>query len=466
VTGLEQQPMTAAAPTLRDGTRLSELVDVSARAVSSRVLTDPEVFAWEQERIWLQSWVFVAHDTELPNPGDYVVRRIGLDNVIVTRDDDGEVHVLLNVCSHRAAELCHAEQGTALRFQCPYHGWTYDRSGKLLGAPAERKMYPGGLDRAKLGLPSADVGTYHGLVFARWTKGGPTLADSLGDFAFYLDMYFGLTNRGWEVAGPPQRWRIPVNWKIPAENFAGDAYHAIVTHRSEENAGRVPRGTMMKSQVGVAVCEPAWGHGGRCTSLRASSAATPAESGKLLARLIPAVPAALHPQIEHNLTLDQLDLLHSGSAPFLGSVFPNLGFLSASFPRRPGESLEPGVTIRTWVPLGAGAIEFMSWALVQADADDQTKARGRRAIAYSFGSGGTLEQDDAEAWSQIQRNVAGAQGQRRWLRYDSSAEPNEMDEITGKKWTGPGDVRMGFGTDDNQWNWWLRWLQLMSGGHA
>jgi nitrite reductase/ring-hydroxylating ferredoxin subunit len=448
---------------LRDGTRLADLVDLDARAVSARVLMDAEIFAWEQEQIWLRSWVFVAHESELSNPGDYVVRRIGLDNVIVTREEDGSVHVLLNVCSHRAAELCHAEQGSALQFQCPYHGWAYDRRGRLLGAPAERKMYPGGLARDKLGLPSADVGTYHGLVFARWTKDGPGLAESLGDFAFYLDMYFGLTDHGWEVAGPPQRWRIPVNWKIPAENFAGDAYHALVTHRSEENAGRVPRGTMMKSQIGVAVCDPVWGHGGRCTSLRAATAATPVETGKLLARLLPGVPAGLHPQIEQNLSQDQLELLHSGAAPFLGSVFPNLGFLSASFPRRLGGPLEPGVTIRTWVPLDANTIEFMSWALVQADADERTKARGRRAIAYSFGSSGTLEQDDSEAWSEIQRNVAGAQGRRRWLRYDSTAEPGRLDDDTGKKWTGPGEIRMGFGTDDNQWNWWLRWLRLMTG---
>ena len=459
--------MTAAGPlTLADGTRLADLIDEPARAVSARVLMDPEIFAWEQDRIWGKSWVFVAHATELPRPGDFVARRIGLDNVIVVRDDDDSIHVLLNVCSHRAAQLCHAEQGSASRFQCPYHGWVYDRRGRMTGAPAERKMYRGGLDHSQLGLPAAQVGVRHGLVFARWSASGPGLAESLGDFAFYVDMYFGLTDGGWEVAGPPQRWRIPVNWKIPAENFSGDAYHSIVTHRSEEQAGRVPPGTMMKSQQGVAVCDPAWGHGGRCTPLRGSSAATAAEVSRLFGRILPAIPPGLHPQIEQHLTGDQLELLRSGAAPFLGSIFPNLAFLSASFPRRPGAPLEPGVTIRTWVPLDANTIEFMSWALVQADADAEIKARGRRAIAYTFGSSGTLEQDDTEAWAQIQRSVAGAQGRRRWIRYNASAEPDLLDDATGKKWGGPGEVRTGFGSDDNQWNWWRRWLAMITAGDA
>lgn len=447
---------------LSDGVQLDDLVDPESRTVSARVLMDPEIFALEQERIWGATWVFLAHASEIREPGDYVLRQMGSDTVIVTRDGDGSVHVLLNVCSHRAAEVCHAEQGSARQFQCPYHGWSYDRAGRLVGAPVEAKMYRDGLDRSKLGLRAARVATRQGLIFARWGE-GPSLQESLGDFGFYLDLYLGMTEAGFEVAGPPQRWRIPVNWKIPAENFSGDAYHALVTHRSEELAGRVGRGTMLKSQIGVAVSDPVRGHGGRCHRLRDEPATDAAGVSRILSQVLPSVPESTHAQIEDQLTADQFELVRSGAIPFLGSVFPNLAFLSVTFPRERGGPPEPGITIRTWVPTGPNEIEFISWALVHADADEDLRARGRRVIAYSFGSGGTLEQDDAEAWSQIQRGVQGVRGREQRIHYDSTAEVSNVDEDSGRKWVGPGEVRMGFGSDDNQWNWWRRWLAQMSG---
>ncbi|ODU04431.1 MAG: hypothetical protein ABS81_10290 [Pseudonocardia sp. SCN 72-86] len=451
-------------PVLADGTPLRDLVDIDGRSVATRVLSDPEIFELEQHRIWSREWIFVGHVSELPSAGSYLTRKIGADGVIVTRDADDDIHVVLNACSHRAAQVCHAEQGTATRFRCPYHGWVYDQAGRLLGAPAERRMYRGGLDRANLGLPTADVAVRHGLIFARWANAaGPSLDDALGDFGFYLDLYFGGLEGGWTVTGPPQRWRIPTNWKIPAENFTGDAYHAIATHRSEEDAGRVPRGTMMRSQVGVGVLDPVRGHGGRCHPMRETPAETSEQLSRLLSRVSPAIPAALHPQLEEHLSDDQLQLLRAGAAPFLGSVFPNLAFLSASFPRVPDGPLEPGVTIRTWVPIDAGTIEFMSWAMVPTDADPDAARRAARVIAYTFGTAGTLEQDDTEAWAQIQRVASGPQGAQRRLRYDATTEADPVDAVTGQKWTGPGEVRMGFASDDNQWNWWRRWLTVMEG---
>src|SRR5271156_273432 len=107
-------------PVLSDGTPLRELVDFDKREVSMRVLSDPEIYRLELKRIFARSWGLVAHESEIPAAGDFVLRSIGADPVIVTRDAAGKVNVLLNVCSHRGMEICWADEGNAPTFKCPY----------------------------------------------------------------------------------------------------------------------------------------------------------------------------------------------------------------------------------------------------------------------------------------------------------------------------------------------------------
>src|SRR6266571_8044745 len=91
------------------------------------------------DRIFTRGWVFVGHASEIPRPGDYVTRTLGTEPVIMVRGKDGAVSVLVNRCMHRGTLVCPADRGNARTFSCPYHGWTYDTSGELLGVP-----YPGG----------------------------------------------------------------------------------------------------------------------------------------------------------------------------------------------------------------------------------------------------------------------------------------------------------------------------------
>src|SRR5215471_261213 len=107
-------------PVLSDGTTLDELVSGGDdRRISARLMQDPEIFELELERIFDRVWVFVAHESEIPSPGDFVTREIGLDPVIVTRQTDGEIAALLNVCSHRGSRVCAADRGCAEYFACP-----------------------------------------------------------------------------------------------------------------------------------------------------------------------------------------------------------------------------------------------------------------------------------------------------------------------------------------------------------
>lgn len=99
--------------------------------IPAHVYGDPEVFALERDRLFARSWVFLAHESEIPDPGDYVVRRVLADSFIVARDESGVVRVMFNMCLHRGMQVCRAEMGNASHFRCPYHAWTYRNDGRL-----------------------------------------------------------------------------------------------------------------------------------------------------------------------------------------------------------------------------------------------------------------------------------------------------------------------------------------------
>jgi phenylpropionate dioxygenase-like ring-hydroxylating dioxygenase large terminal subunit len=104
----------------------AELVDLERRTVSPRVFTDPEVYRAEQERIFARCWLYVAHESQIPQPGDFVTNYMGEEPVIVCRDADGRVRVFLNSCRHRGMRVCRMDAGNTRMFHCPYHGWTYN----------------------------------------------------------------------------------------------------------------------------------------------------------------------------------------------------------------------------------------------------------------------------------------------------------------------------------------------------
>ena len=109
-----------------------EMVDTrEGRTVDRRIFSDQEIYELELERIFARAWNFMAHDSQIPNPGDFFMTFIGEDRVIVVRDNDGNPQVLVNTCRHRGNAICRAEEGHATSFMCTYHGWTYD----LKGAP-------------------------------------------------------------------------------------------------------------------------------------------------------------------------------------------------------------------------------------------------------------------------------------------------------------------------------------------
>ena len=221
----------------------------------AKVYNEPGIFEIEAKKIFAKTWIFLAHETEIPWPGDYVLRRIINDSFIVTRDEDGEIHVLFNMCKHRGMQLCRSDAGNSSHFRCPYHGYTYSNTGKLQGVPFEKEAYgPDGLDKDEYSMTAAPkMEIYEGMIFASLNPDVPPLEEYIGDMGWYLDFYLKKSPAGLEVIGAPQRWVMPADWKLAAENFIGDGYHTQSTHMSTIKAGimRVKSPAYLKEGVQI-----------------------------------------------------------------------------------------------------------------------------------------------------------------------------------------------------------------------
>jgi phenylpropionate dioxygenase-like ring-hydroxylating dioxygenase large terminal subunit len=209
---------------------LEDLVQDSR--VNRRIYLEPGIFELEMERIFERNWVFVGHESEVAEPGDYKTIRIGTQPAILTRDEDGKIHVLMNRCMHRAATICQEQRGNSSYFRCWYHGWTYNNKGDLIGMP-----YAGGygrdFDRRKFALiKAARVEQYRGLVFASLGADVEPLADYLASAKYYIDLFMDLSPEGAvDARCGMHKYGYDGNWKFQMENGV-DGYHANFVHQS------------------------------------------------------------------------------------------------------------------------------------------------------------------------------------------------------------------------------------------
>ena len=205
---------------------------VRADRVHRDLYEDPGIFELEMERIFGRVWVYVGHVSQVPEAGDYLCTRIGRQPVVLSRHDDGEVHVLYNRCAHRGVKVVNEESGRARKFMCMYHGWTYDANGDLDFA-TQLEGYPSRLDPVEFGMGRvARVETWRGFVFAKLSDGGPGLAEYLGANRQVLDdLALSAPDGEVELAGGVHRYMYRGNWKFQVDNLS-DMYHPAYSHES------------------------------------------------------------------------------------------------------------------------------------------------------------------------------------------------------------------------------------------
>ena len=163
---------------------IKQLVDMERGLIDRRIIADREIYDLELERIFARCRLFVGHESQLPNPGDFITTYMGEDPIIVSRDGDGKLGAFINMCRHRGNRVCRADRGNARYFTCSYHGWVYTNAGKLVSVPSWKESYFEELELSQWGLvPVAQLDTYKGLIFATFDAEAPTLLEYLGDMA-------------------------------------------------------------------------------------------------------------------------------------------------------------------------------------------------------------------------------------------------------------------------------------------
>jgi phenylpropionate dioxygenase-like ring-hydroxylating dioxygenase large terminal subunit len=455
---------------LSDGTAISDLIDFDTREVKMRTLSDPELYELEMQRIFAKTWVFLGHETEIPNPGDFIARDLGSDGVLVTRDSQGEIHVCLNVCPHRGMKISTLEIGNTLAHVCIYHGWAFRPNGDFLASPVDKECMHGKiLTKSELGLKKARVALYGGLIFATWNIEGPSFEEFLGDAKWYFDTLWCRTAKGMEVLGPPQRFIIRANWKTACEQSASDGFHTLTLHRwlgevgpyakkpDAEGKGRDLTPEMYGSEV--------WtdhGHTMRCIDLdrkiRRITGKDPSELSpeeKLALLSPPGVTKKMVPELLERFDADHLKLM-SWRPPQVGNFFPN-GLFEFIYLPQPDGTLAGAMAVHAYVPKGPDKLEFMNWIFAEKDTPPELKARMLRQSVQLLGTSGMVEQDDSDTWPHQTIAAKGAVSRDITMKYQALFEGGRPEG-----WPRPGHVGEGFTKDDTQWQWWIYWHELMT----
>jgi phenylpropionate dioxygenase-like ring-hydroxylating dioxygenase large terminal subunit len=414
---------------------IKSLIDPEAGLIDRRIFADPGIYDLERERLFARCWLYLGHECEIPEPGDFVTRYMGEEPVILCRDAKGGVCAHLNLCRHRGNRVCRADRGNTKLFTCSYHGWSYTTDGKLALVPMLDAFRD--LEREKFGLiPVAQIDSYKGLIFATFDPDAPPLRDYLGDMAWYLDILFDRREGGTEVSGP-HRWLLNANWKTAAENFGGDGYHIAYTHASARELG-VDTTTSQTRQWNKG-CQISCGNG----HILVSWLTPPDDAGPWFAqpdnRLVQYMKDNAA-EIESRLGTVRARQI----SPSAGTVFPNL---SVHWLTR---------TIRVWQPRGPDKMEIWSWAVVDKTAPGDIKDLMRFVSQYRFSPSGVFEQDDMDNWAQVTGAAKSLIGRRFPANYQMSGNEPPIDLAL------PGRTMSRF-SDNNQLNLYMHWAKMLEG---
>ena len=182
----------------------------------------PEIYRLEFRRVLSLQWLYVAHESELPESGDFVTYDIAEDSIIIVRGLDRQVRAFFNVCRHRGSQICLKKSGNTRRFVCPYHAWGYDLDGKLVSA----RHMPSDFDYADYGMHCCQIEVMEGLIFISLASGGSAEFSQIRD---NLLPYLKPHDLARTKVVHQEIYPTYANWKLVVENFR-ECYHCLPSH--------------------------------------------------------------------------------------------------------------------------------------------------------------------------------------------------------------------------------------------
>jgi p-cumate 2,3-dioxygenase alpha subunit len=380
--------------------------------VNRQAYRSDQVFQREREVVWGRGWLYLGHETEIPEPGDFKVRSLAGKPLIFTRDAEGEIHVFLNSCPHRGTVLCRESEGTTKHFQCFYHAWTFRTNGEVSSIPDQAAYHADEKFRASMSLrPVARLGIHEGYVFISFNADVPPLREHLGEAADYMTMIEQQHVGGMRTLPGAQLYSVLGNWKLAVEN-AMDGYHFSPTHNTfvgylRESGFAVTDDDQYAYNLGnghsLLVLT---GHGGRISMIweprfgEDERVRTDAHRAEMFERL---------GERRAHYVADESHILF---------VWPNLLLFDIE-----------GLSIRQLEPVAPGVTDVRAWQLVPRNEEPAARALRMKTVVSFVGPGGLATPDDIEAYEAVQRGIEATAGEARPELDFSDMSRGMVDEV-------------------------------------
>ncbi|MBF6569767.1 MAG: aromatic ring-hydroxylating dioxygenase subunit alpha [Candidatus Binataceae bacterium] len=383
--------------------------------VHARLYYDPAIFEEEMDKIFSHHWVYVGHESEVAEPGEFVCRWLGLQPVILVRDRKRQLHLLMNRCRHRSNTICQVERGNAAGgFRCAYHGWTYSPSGELTGLPYSVGYDSRDFRKEDYGLIRVTIESCHGFIFGNLNPGGHSLLAQIGAARPLLEQVINLAPAG-EVmlrAGLLKH-KYRANWKMTMENVL-DAYHPPVLHQTAFHLGTGksfnwdsvygPEGNARTRDLG---------NGNGQIDFNAQNRKSGFFFQGLKGDIDESAQRAYHAGLAKRLGQERVAQVLGDSDPHF-SIFPNFNYLP------PGQ-------VRLIRPVSIDETHIYYFPVMLKDAPIEINRERIRRSGYMHGPAGLVAPDDIDVYERNQEALKARQDEWVILRRGLRTEQREED---------------------------------------
>ncbi|WP_346007872.1 aromatic ring-hydroxylating dioxygenase subunit alpha [Janibacter terrae] len=359
--------------------------------IAGRAYTDPQIFAEEMEKIFYRTWVWVAHESELPEKGSFKTTQVGQQPVIVSRDRKDQFHTLVNRCRHRGATVCDQPNGKANGFTCPYHNWSYALDGRLRGIPYP-EGYEGVVDKGDFPLHRLRTESHLGMIWATFNHDAKPLEEFLGDAMPWMERFFKQSNGYPTKVTGIHKFRFKGNWKIQLENTT-DGYHFPMVHKSWMASVDEETANMMSFMNDPEAVTQDLGNGHAVAIMAPGNSDLDIDDGAPLQPRFDHVVADLRESGEYTEEQIRRFVRSIHGAGFNLNTFPNVS-MSISF-------------LRVLVPISVDETEIWHLSLGMDGGPEIVNQERLRIHEHFQGPFGFGSPDDSEGWERVQMGAAG-----------------------------------------------------------